>query len=211
MSAGVQFVLPSCSGLIRVFLLALSCTLAACASPAPPRDSFHRLEIAPSAQRFAAPVLPGVLEVARLESEGMLNERPLAYQEADGSLARYRYDLWTEVPSVMLQEHLTEVLRGTGIAGTITTPDLRVPPDWVLRGRISRFELVPSSAKVVARIRLAVVSARDGGLVWQETYTAEVPAATGPEAEVKALGLAASDILARFVADLGAARPPARP
>ncbi|MBF0325449.1 MAG: membrane integrity-associated transporter subunit PqiC [Alphaproteobacteria bacterium] len=190
----------------QAFILVLASALSACASPAPPRDSFHRLEIAQPAQRFTAPVLPGVLEVARLESEGMLNERPLAYQEADGSLARYRYDLWTEVPAVMLQEHLTEVLRGAGIAGTITTPDLRVPPDWILRGRISRFELVPSSGKVVARIRLAVVSAKDGDLVLQETYGAEVPAATGPDAEVKALGAAVSDILARFVADLGRAR-----
>jgi cholesterol transport system auxiliary component len=190
--------------LLRALLL--TAALAGCASPAPPRDSFHRLEVAAPSQRFAAPLLPGTLEVARLESEGMLNERPLAYQEADGSLARYRYDLWSEVPSVMVQEHLTETLRTVGAATLVVTPDLRVPPDWVLRGRIKRFELLPLAGKVAARIRLAVVSARDGGLVLQETYDAEVPVAVGPEAEAAGLSRATSDIIARFIADLGRAR-----
>jgi len=190
----------------RVFpSAALALSLAACAQPAPPRDSFHRLEIVLPARHLSAPVLPGILEVSRLDSEGLLAERPLAYQDSDGSLARYRYDLWSDVPAVMLQEHLVDALRGAGIADAVVTPDLRVPPHWVLRGRIKRFELIPSAGKVAVRIRLAVVSARDGTLVLQETYDAEMPAAAGPQAEAAALGRAASDVIARFIADLGRA------
>jgi cholesterol transport system auxiliary component len=192
--------------LLTVPALLLAVALAACASPAPPRDAFHRLDAAASVARFDAPVLPGTLEVARLEAEGMLNERPLVFQDADGALARYRYDLWADVPAVMLQEQLTETLRGVNAANLVVTPDLRVPPDWVLRGRLKRFELLPSSGKVAMRLRLAVVSARDGSLVLQETYDAERPAAAGPDTEAQALGAATADILTRFVADLGRAR-----
>jgi cholesterol transport system auxiliary component len=195
---------------IRIILGLSVALLAACAAPSPPADSFHRLVVAMPSQRFAAPILPGTLEVGRLEAEGTLSERPLAYQTPDGSLARYRYDLWSDVPAVMVQETLLEALRVTGAAATVVTPDLRVPPDWTLRGRITRFELIPGTGNVAVRLRLAVVSATDGTLILQDTYEAEEASDPGPNAEAAALGRATSAILARLVADLGRATVPAR-
>ena len=186
----------------------LAVMVAACAAPAPPSDRFHRLDVQLPAQRFAQPVLPGVLEVTRLDAEGMLSERALAYQDLDGALSRYRYDLWAEVPSVMLQEHLIEAMRRSGVASTLVSPDLRVPPDWVLRGRISRFEMVPSEGVAKVRVRLAVVSARDGSLVLQETYDAQAPAIADPLSEAKAIGTACGEVLNRFVADLARVSKP---
>lgn len=208
------FVLARRSVSIRVhpcrFLVAAALTtLAACASPAPPRDNFYRLQAVPQVQVLDRAVLPGVVEVNRLDVDGVLSERGLAYQDADGALARYSYDLWSDAPATALQLALADTLRDARVADSVVTPDLRVPPDWMVRGRLFRFEYLPDSARVAVRLQLAVVSARDGTLVLLETYGAE-PAVegSGPEAAVAALNRATADIFARFVRDLSNAKVP---
>lgn len=186
---------------------ALAATLAACAQQAPPKDRFYRLEPPSAAARFAAPAL-GVVEVSRLTTDGVLSERPLAYQDADGSLGRYRYDLWAEPPTALLQNALVDSLRQSGVAHTVITPEIRVPPDWILRGRLNRFEMQAGTGKVVASLELAVVSSRDGGLLLLKTYQAEVPSAAGPEAEAAALTRASGDIITAFITDLARAAKP---
>ncbi|MGE4280422.1 MAG: ABC-type transport auxiliary lipoprotein family protein [Magnetospirillum sp.] len=186
---------------------ALAATLAACAQQAPPKDRFYRLDtaaVAPVSQD--APL--GVVEVSRPSTDGVLSERPLAYQEADGALGRYRYDLWAEPPTALLQGALVETLRQSGIASTVITPDTRVQPDWMVRGHLNRFEMLAHADKVVAALELAVVSARDGKLLLLKTYQVESPAAAGPEAEVDALTKASSQIMSHFIADLAQAAKP---
>lgn len=196
---------------VGAFLLpvALAATLAACAGSPPPRDNFYRLDPGARVTAQARPVLPGVLEVNRLDVDGALSERGLAYQENDGALARYSYDLWSDAPATALQLALAETLRRAGAADQVVTPDLRVPPDWMLRGRLFRFEYLPGHGKVAVKMQLAVVSARDGALVLMDSYAAE-PAVqgSGPEAAVAALNRATADILSRFAADLAKASVP---
>lgn len=189
----------------------LAATLAACAAPPPPKENFYRLDVTRPATAFAGPVLPGVLEVSRPDTDGVLADRAVAYQQADGAVARYSYDLWSDAPAELIQEALAEALRTLGAAAQVVTPDLRVPPDWALRGRLSRFEYLPDSGMVMMRLQLSVVSARDGTLVLLNTYESQIPVqAVGPEAAVAALGRATSDIIARFAADLGKAPIPTR-
>jgi uncharacterized lipoprotein YmbA len=190
----------------------LLAALAACASPTPPADHFYRLDAVPQVQPLARPVLPGVLEVSRLDVDGVLTERGLAYQEPDGALARYRYDLWSDAPATALQQALAETLRSARVADQVVTPDLRVPPDWSLRGRLFRFEYLPAQSKVAVRLQLAVVSARDGALVLMKTYAEDLAVtAPGPEAAVAALSRVSSDLFTGFVADLSQASiPPQR-
>lgn len=188
-------------------IAALAVTLAACAQQAPPKDRFYRLETIAMAKAYSTPPL-GVVEVSRLTTDGVLSERPLAYQEADGALGRYRYDLWAEPPTALWQGALVDALRQSGIAAIVVTPDTRVQPEWILRGRLNRFEMQAHAGKAMAALELAVVSARDGTLLLLKTYQVETAAAAGPEAEVDALTKASSDILTRFIADLAqAARP----
>ncbi len=193
---------------VRIVAAAVVALLAACAQPAPPGDNFYRLEIAEPAQRQGAPWLPGVLEINRLDTDGVLAERALAYQDKDGSLARYRYDLWAESPGGLILDQLVETLRAANAATQVVTPDLRVPPDWALRGKLKRFELLPAANKVVVRLQLSVVSAKDGALVLLETYAAEAPSAADPKSAAIALARATADIFDRFTADLAKAPVP---
>lgn len=209
--AGVRAVRVAMAHRLRHGALAviLAAALAACSSPPPPRDNHYRLETAPAVAALARPVFPGVMEVNRLDVDGLLSERGLVYQDADGTLARWRYDLWSDPPATAVQMELAEALRAANMAEQVVTPDLRVPPDWMVRGRLFRFEALPAQGKVAIKLQLAAVSARDGTLVLLKTYVSE-PAmdGKGPEAAVTALNRGVSELLSRFVSDLSQVTPP---
>jgi cholesterol transport system auxiliary component len=190
---------------LRMALAVLVLTLAACAGPAAPPDSFYRIEVAAPAQRMAKPVLPGVLEVNRLSADGVAAERALAFARADGgALGHYKYDFWSEPPGELLQDRLAHFLDASGISGRVVRPELRVLSDWILRGKVRRFEQIAGRSEVVVDLDLAVVGARDGRLVLQENYVARVPAASERvEDAARAMEKGVGDIFARFLADLG--------
>lgn len=201
---------PRIAGVVSVLLVL---GLTACASSAPPRENYYRLDVGhATASAYPAPILPGVLEVSRPDSDGVLADRALAYQLPDGAFARYSYDLWSNSPAELLQQALADRLRDLGAAEQVVTPEMRVPPQWMVRGRLSRFEYRPDSGKVFARLQLSVISARDGTLVLLNTYESEQPVPVpGPENAIRALDRAADDIFARFTADLGGVTiPPQR-
>ncbi len=184
---------------------------AACSSPPAPRDTFYRLAAAAPARSFDAPPLAGVLEVNRLDTDGVLSERALAYVDAGkGGLQRYRYDFWSEPPGVMLQDRLARALAEANAAREVVTPDLRVPPDYALRGKLRRFEQVAGADRVAVELQLVLVNARDGQLIMTKTYAATPAAAADtPEAAVAAIGRGVDEVVARFLADLARADVPA--
>jgi len=185
--------------------------LAACAGPPAPRETFHRLESPPVAERLAAPALPGVLEIDRVETEGVLAERAIAFQTGSGALQRYAYEFWSETPGVMMQDIVARSLRAAGAAGTVVTPDLRVPPDWILRAKLQRFEHLPATSKVALRLQVAVISARNGALLLLKDYDAETGGAEATTV-APAMNRAVADAVGRLVADVGRlVPPPARP
>ncbi|KIL98224.1 hypothetical protein CCC_01285 [Paramagnetospirillum magnetotacticum MS-1] len=181
--------------------------LTACTGPAAPPDAFYRIEVAAPAQRLPKPVLPGVLEVNRLTSDGVAAERAVAFARTEGgALAHYKYDFWSEPPGILLQDRLEHYLSESGLAGRVVTPELRVLSDWVLRGKVRRFEQIADRSEVVADLELAVVGARDGRLVLLETYAVRIPAASDRvEDAARAMEKAVNEIFARFLADLARA------
>lgn len=187
----------------------LAAAAAACSSPPAPRDTFYRLEAAAPARGFATPALPGVLEVNRLDTDGVLSERALAYAEPGRGIQRYRYDFWSEPPGLLLQDRLVQALTAAKAAAKVVTPDLRVPPDYALRGKVRRFEQIAGANQVAVDIQLVLVDARDGRLIMMETYSTR-PAATGDSAEaaVAAIGRGVDEVVARFLADLAKADIP---
>ena len=189
------------------FTLALLLVLAACAGQAPPPDMFHRIEPS-AAARFTQPPLPGVLEVQRLTTDGVLAERAITFAAKDGGpLSHYAYDLWSEPPGVMLQDRLARILADAGAAGRVVTPEMGTLADWTLRGKLRRFEHLAGSNRVAVDMELGVVSARDGSLALLEHYSVMIATeSTGVEAAASAMERAVSQIFTRFLADLGRAR-----
>ena len=187
---------------------ALLLVLAACAGPAAPPDVFYRIEPVAAAGRSAAPLLPGVLEVQRLTADAVLDDRAITLvAKTGGPLSHYPYDLWSESPGVMLQDRLSHFLATAGAADRVLTPDLGVPADWTLRGKLHRLEHLAGSSQVAVEMELGVVSAHDGSLILLEDYSTILPIESNTiEGAVAAMDRGVAQLFNRFLADLGRAR-----
>lgn len=186
-------------------LILLAGLLSGCAAPPPPRDSFYRLEVAASPALAHAP-LHGVVEVSHFGAEGLTGERALLYSYRDkpDQVLRYSYHLWTEPPASLLEGQLVRVLRAAHAATSVVTADLRVPPDYVIEGRLRRFEqLAGARPAVLVEIDLGVVRVHGNALLLLRTYKVEKPSRTEqvPDA-VAAFQAAVGEVFAQFLDDL---------
>lgn len=191
--------------LIGSVLILAGCTQ----SPPPKSDTFYRLELPAAEKVAAAPPIAGILEVSRLDVDGVLSQRQLAYvdERTPVNVQSYRYELWVDAPGSLVQGALVDYLRAANLARTVLTPDTRAIPDFTLRGRIKRFEQVIAGggARAVVEIEFSL-SARDGRLLILKRYDASAPAASStPEAAVPAIAQAVSKIAAQLTKDLAAA------
>ena len=82
-----------------------------------PQDQFYRLsDVSYDGDRLKQMV--NVLAVSSLESDVLHRERAILYSQADEplKLQRYHYHHWTNVPSKLIQDHLVDYLRSSGMA-----------------------------------------------------------------------------------------------
>lgn len=185
-------------------LFALTLWLGGCSSPPPP-DTFYRLQPLTPAT-LPRPVLPGVVEVTRFGADGLTGDRALLYSYRDkpDQLLRYSYHLWTEAPPTLLRDQLVEMLRRARAADRVVTADLRVPPDYVVEGRLRRFEqLAGSPPGVVVTMDLGVVQVHGNQLLMLNTYHVEKPATSEQPADaVVAFQAAVDEAFTHFLHDL---------
>lgn len=185
--------------------------LAGCTQPPVPEDTFFRLTLDAPARQFEAPPLHGTVEVQRFSADGLIGERALVYDSDAGRqrLHQRHYHFWTDSPTRMLQELLVEYLREANLAPQVVTPEHRARSDYVVDGKIKRFEYVtasPGRATVVLELSLRRLS--DDELLILSTYQAE--AGSGDDSavgSVRALEQAVSGAYTRFLEDLSARAP----
>lgn len=184
--------------------------LAGCLGAAPPipRDHYYRVTVQPepnSGVRF-----PGIISVAPIEADGLLRERPLLFSRSGArEIQQHDYHYWTEAPPHMLQAQLVDYLRNSGAADAVITPDLRLPADYEVTGRIRRFERLLSreTTHVVAQLELAMTEVGSNRLIIVQSYGADIAAEDDSvEASVRALDSALAGIFTRFLADAGTSR-----
>ena len=181
--------------------------LAGCAQAPVPADRFYRLVPGPTVRPVAAP-LPGNLIVERFQADGLAGERALVYARADAphELFQYRYRLWADPPTRMLQEITAGALRGAGVAEMVATPESRARADWTLSAKIKRLEqLVGAGSRVAMTVEFTVSRSADGALLLARDYAVEAPAADeSVSGAVGALSGALEEILTRLIGDLTA-------
>jgi cholesterol transport system auxiliary component len=189
----------------RIFTLGSILLLGACFGGAAPSDSFYRLEV-PSPAALPSPALQGIVEVGRFAAEGLTGERALLYSYRDkpDQVLRYGYQLWVEPPAVLLETEMVRLLRDAQVAPTVVTADLRVPPDFLIEGRLHRFEqVIGSPFGVVVEMELNLVRLRTSELLLQRRYRVEKPTFGDQPAEaVQAYQAAVGEIFGRFLTDL---------
>ncbi len=186
----------------------LSLVLGGCMSAPPvPDDHFYRLPPA-HAQALSAPVLKGVLAVERPRSDDLHGERAMLFVRAERPLElnRYHYYFWVDTPPHLIQEQLRRYLQQAGVAKRVVRLDGGPAPDYVLHGRVVRFERVVRKDGADASVMLELgVSPVHGGHGWSKTYRAVERARGGDvNATVQAFGVALDHIYAQFLRDLAA-------
>ncbi|HEY9078463.1 ABC-type transport auxiliary lipoprotein family protein [Magnetovibrio sp.] len=180
--------------------------LGACAVPPPaPEDAFYRLSPRAAAPVASTPVLTGVVEVDRFAAAGSLANRPLLFSEPGSSaVSEYHYHFWIEAPPILLQNALVSYLRSTEVAERVVTPEMRVRPDYTIRGRVMRLETVKGESAIgIAEFELSLRRESDGELLVLGEYRAEVPSGpNGVKTDVTALEKAVDKAFQDFVADI---------
>ncbi len=189
---------------LAVLLLA---GLAGCLGSAPPvpRDHYYRVLVTPP-PRGEAIVFPGVVSVAPLAADGLLRERPLLYSASGQAheMQQHDYHYWMDPPPRMLQAQLVDYLRGSGLARSVITPELRVRPNYEVSGRLRRLErlLGGGPPRVAVEVELAMVESARNQLLVVDSYAAEATSADDSvEASVVALNQALARVFERFLAD----------
>lgn len=194
-------------GLFRVLVVAAAGVLAACGSADPvPEDQFYRLRAVMSSAPLTKVLFPGTLEIDRFVADGLTAGRPIVYSEAGKpfQVKEYHYHFWTQPPTVMLRDELVSYLRAAKVSGTVVTPEMRVPADYVLTGKIMRLErIIGTPPKAVIELELGLRKATGGKLIFLDTYRIEKESdGSGVDAAVTSLNTALTAIYAKFVDDL---------
>jgi len=187
-------------------LAAFALFWSACASGPAPRDHFYRIDVA-KPQALAEPRIHGTLEVERLQVEALSEGRRILYRSNDrpGEVAQYAYHQWSDPPSILLRDRLVDYLRAAGVADAVVTPAFRVDADYVVSGRVLRFEqlLEADGSRVVVELELVLTRNRGRELLFLGNYLEERAAGTGAVNDaVQAFDEAVAAIFARFVAEM---------
>ncbi len=194
-------------GLFRVLVVAAAGVLAACGTADPvPEDQFYRLRAVMSSAPLTKVLFPGTLEIERFVADGVTAGRPIVYSEAGKpyQVKEYHYHFWTQPPTVMLRDELVSYLRVAKISDAVVTPEMRVPVDYVLTGKIMRLErIIGKPSKAVIELELGLRKATGGKLIFLDTYRIEKQSdGSGVGSAVKSLNAALTAIYAKFVDDL---------
>lgn len=189
----------------RAAILIMALALAGCGgAPTVPPDHYYRLAVAPHGTE-ATPLLPGTVSVQPLTGAGLLQERAILFTAAGHlhEMRQHDYHYWHEAPPQMIQTALASYLRARQVAESVVTPELRVPADYEILGRIKRLEqVIAKPNRVVLELELALVSTGQVELLLSQTYRADLDAEQNIEGAVIAMKQALGAVFGDFVTDL---------
>ncbi len=194
---------------LAISLIGALSVLGACAQAPVPEDHYYRLTPANTTSKSGVK-LDGIIEVERFIADGLLDSRPILFTRSAQSteIQSYHYHFWTQPPSILLQNALTAKLQQTNAANSIVTPDLRIEPDFILAGKIFRFEQITrqknnENNKVIVSLELSLKNAKLDKLIHLNTYTVEVPSSNASVASaVTAFSTGIGQIIDAFLNDL---------
>ncbi|MEQ8195791.1 MAG: ABC-type transport auxiliary lipoprotein family protein [Rhodospirillales bacterium] len=186
--------------------IAVCLVLAACSQPPVPKDNYYRLQAGTPAQVYGKPLFAGTVEVQRFTADGVMANRPIAYAstEEPNKLNEYHYHFWTEPPPIMLRDQMIDYMRRAKVAEKIVSPELRILADFVISGKIKRFEHIRGAGQHAAvELELAARNNKNGDLLYLGTYGVKTPVDGGDvAAAVAAIDRSVREIYARFLKNI---------
>ena len=193
---------------MRLLVLALiTVLLSACAGLARvPEDRFYRLATPEPAHHLDWPAVTRSVVVQPLEADGLYTERAIIFSEDPGHrvLQQYHYHFWLDAPGRLLQDYVAAYLRASGLAGRVSAEYSGAPADYVVSGRVRRFErlLDGEGGQVVVALQLRLLPPDSDSPLVAGQYQAAKPDGGSLAGSVEAFERALDSILAEFVGDV---------
>lgn len=149
-----------------VALVAAAC-LTGCATP--PEERFYDLNTAVTPAK--API-PLTLAVKEISASGECASERMAYRRNEVEVGFYLYQRWTRPPAELVREALVTSLRSSGSFANVWEFGRPGEADWVLGGRLRRFEEADTAEGWEARLSLDlfVTDARSGKLIYSRAF-----------------------------------------
>jgi ABC-type uncharacterized transport system auxiliary subunit len=141
--------------------------LAGCGAARPTK--YYSLDppaITPAAQRLDVSLLIG-----RISAPLIYRDTRIVYRTGVNEVGLYEEHRWVEAPAIMVEEMLLRGLRQSGRYASVQLIASNAHGDYVLRGRVERFEEVegkPMAARVW--LHLSLYDPKDGHTVWTQNY-----------------------------------------
>lgn len=195
--------------LLIACLLVCAGLVGCAASQAPvPEDMFYRLRVdaLPSADASAPAVS---VAVARLQSSGIHGARALVYHDSARplELRQYHYHYWIDTPPRLLQDTLVSYLRQSGVAHRVLSDAPGVRTDYLINGKIQKFEENRSAAGSTVSVQLELELQRRHGreiLLLKDYEESKTVEGADVHAVASAYSAAVAGIFQQFAADVGA-------
>ncbi len=190
--------------------LLLSLALVACGSVDPaPEDQYYRLPAAAVTEQ-ASSALDGTLVVGSIEHGGIYGERAILYSNASqpAKLQRYHYHTWADSPPRLIQDHLAVYLRNAGVASNALIDKGVVDWNYMLYGKLRRFERVMGGfgSKAVVELEFRLQKRGGDSYLLTKDYSAEVTVEDDSVNDtVEAFGAALAEIYRQLATDVAAA------
>ena len=175
----------------------------ACSQAVVPKDSFYRLQANTPKLVYNNQLFAGSVEVQRFSADGLMANRPIAYSnyQSPHQLNEYHYHFWTEPPPIMIRDQMVDYLRAAKVASRVVTPELRIASEYIISGKIKRFEHVRGGSEYAAvELELAARNRESGDLLYLGTYGVKTPVAdSGVSSAVQSINRSVQEIFAQFL------------
>lgn len=105
-------------------------------------DRYYNLPETPPAFKLNRPVLKGVLGIDRLDANALRNDTHilLSYAKTPLEIIKHHYHYWSAPPTELVQQRIYNYLGQANFATKVVRYDAAREVDYVLRGRIVKFE-----------------------------------------------------------------------
>jgi ABC-type uncharacterized transport system auxiliary subunit len=177
------------------------------AAPPAPADRYYRLVPVQAQEVVARQWSSAAIEIQELRAGGPYLDRPIVFTDPaqPTRLEQYNYHHWLYAPPYLIQQHMVQWFRASRLAAAIADDDSGPPPDFVISGRIVRFEeaLAATGPRAEVELELKVTRPGQAAPLLSKTYSGTQAAASDSmDAFVVAMGQALEQIYAAFSKDL---------
>jgi ABC-type uncharacterized transport system auxiliary subunit len=171
------------STLLAAAAAALGLFLAGCGAARPIK--YYSLD--PPAVSAAPAQLPVSLLVGHFGAPLVYRDTRIVFRTGPNEMGMYEEHRWAEPPAHMVEHMLMRALRASGQYRSVQLIASNAQGDYILRGRIERFEEI-SGSPLAARVALHVslYNPKEGHTVWTKDYGQDEPVSGNDVAAVVA-------------------------